>query len=196
VLLVFNAQQLTVVTMDKPWYQKLFSRSQKRDQEATHAEADYGNAEVQFVMGLKFASRAGESRDYLQAAEWYRKAADQCHSLAQFNLGTMYANGQGVAQDEAQSTIWFGKAAQQGDAGAQFNLGRSCHRASLRGLPTDAPESRIEAYKWYHLAAAQGYKESDTACTTLILTMSREDVATANQRVADFEPEQPKHPQT
>jgi len=191
-LLVFCARQSMMASMEKPWYRKLFSRSQKPDREVTQAHADYGNADVQFGMGLKFASGEGAAQDFVQAAQWYRKAADQSHSLAQFNLGTMYANGQGMTRDDAQSVIWFGKAAQLGDAGAQFNLGRSCHRASLNGFPDDAPESRIQAYKWYRLAAAQGYNGSGTAFTTLILNMTREDVADGDQRVAGFAVEKPK----
>jgi TPR repeat protein len=172
--------------MEKSFFGKMFSRSQKPDVELAPVHADFENAEVQFGMGLKFANRAGAARDYLQAAEWYRKAAAQNHSLAQFNLATMYANGQGVARDYAESTLWFGRAAQLGDAGAQFNLGRNCHRASLRGLPEAALESKIEAYKWYRLAAAQGYQDSDTASATLIVNMTRADVVAGNHRVAAF----------
>jgi TPR repeat protein len=175
-----------MATMEKPWYRKLFSRQQKPAQEVTQTNADYEDAEVQFGMGLKYASGKGTAKDYVKAAEWYRKAADQNHSLAQFNLGTMCATGQGMTRDSAESAAWFGKAAQLGDAGAQFNLGKSCHRASLDGIPEEAPESRIEAYKWYRLAAAQGYNGSGTACTTLILNMTREDVADGDQRVAEF----------
>lgn len=194
ILLAFHAKQSMLVSMDKSWYRKMFSRPQNPEPEVTPSNADYGDADVQFSMGLKFANGAGATRDYAQAAEWYHKAADQCHSLAQFNLGMMYANGQGVPRDAAQSVMWFGKAAQQGDAGAQFNLGESYHRASLQGEREDAPESRIEAYKWYRLAAAQGYKDSVTAYTTLTLNMTREDVAAGNQRVAEFKVEKPRHP--
>ena len=148
--------------------------------------ADYENAEVQFIMGLKFASGKGAGLDYVQAAEWYRKAAEQNHSLAQFNLGMMYAHGQGVARDAVQSRVWLGKAAQQGDAGAQFNLGDNYHRASFRQLPEDAAESRIEAYKWYRLAGAQGYQGSEMAHATLTINMTRADVAAGIQRIAAF----------
>lgn len=194
-LLVFRARQSMIMSMEKPWYRKLFSRSQQPDLNVTHANADYEDAQVQFGVGLKFANGRGAAQDYVQAAEWYRKAADQSHSLAQFNLGTMYANGQGMTRDDAQSVIWFGRAAQQGDAGAQFNLGRSCHRASLGGVSADALESRIEAYKWFHLAAAQGYKGSASACATLVLSMTHEDVADGDQRIAKFAIQQPKHAQ-
>ena len=183
-----------IMSMDKSWYRKMFSRPQKPDPEVTPPNTDYGDADVQFSMGFKFANSEGATRDYAQAAEWYHKAADQSHSLAQFNLGMMYANGQGVTRNAAQSVMWFGRAARQGDAGAQFNLGESCHRASLQGKREDAPESRIEAYKWYRLAAVQGYKDSEAAYITLTLNMTREDVAAGNRRAAEFKVENPKPP--
>jgi TPR repeat protein len=190
-LLVLRAKQSMIVSMDKSWYRKMFSPPQKPDHEIPAPSADYADADVQFSMGLKFANGEGATQDYAQAAEWYHMAADQSHSLAQFNLGMMYANGQGVTRDAAQSAMWFGKAARQGDAGAQFNLGENCHRASIQGERENAPESRIEAYKWYRLAAAQGYMDSETAYKTLTLNMTREDVADGNQRVAKFKVEKP-----
>jgi TPR repeat protein len=184
--LVFDAEQRKVWSMEESWYRKLFSRPSTPVREVAPPTTDYDDAEVQFSMGLRFANGEGAAQDFAQAAEWYRKSAGQNHALAQFNLGVMCANGQGMARDHAQSVVWFGKAARQGDAGAQFNLGKSCHRASFGGALEGAPESRIEAYKWYRLAAAQGYKGSDAAGTTLVLSMTREDVADANRRVAEF----------
>ena len=178
--------------MEKSWYRNLFSRSQDPNRKVAPLSTDSGNAEAQFGLGLKFANGQGVAQDYVQAADWYRKAAHQSHALAQFNLGVMYANGQGVAQDEAQSAVWFGKAAQQGDAGAQFKLGKSCHRASFAALSQDAPEARIEAYKWYRLAAAQGYQGSAAASTALIFSMTREDVAIGDRRAAAFTATGPK----
>lgn len=172
--------------MEKSWLGKMFSSSQKIQPATARPDVDYTDAEVQFGLGLKFASGAGEAQDFAQAADWYRKAAEQNHGLAQFNLGTMYARGQGVVQDAAQSVVWFGRAANLGDAGGQYNMGRSCQRASMDGLPADAPEARIEAYKWFQLAAAQGYKNSEGAYATLTFKMTRADVAEANQRVASF----------
>ena len=188
---MFDSKGPMVVSMDKSWFQKLFSRPQPLDAHGFATNTDYGDAEVQFRMGLKFANGDGAAQDYTKAAEWYRKAADQRHSLAQFNLGMMYAQGQGMAADDAQSLVWFGRAAQQGDAGAQFNLGRRCHRASFRAAPKEATESRIEAHKWYHLAATQGYAGSEAAFNNLTMKMTREDIAVADQRVAAFAVEKP-----
>jgi TPR repeat protein len=185
-LLAFSSKQPMLVIMEKSWLGKMFSTSQKPKSAMVPATVDLTDAEVQFGLGLKFASGTGAAQDYAQAADWYRKAAEQNHGLAQFNLGTMYARGQGVARDDAQSVVWFGRAANLGDAGGQYNMGRSCQRASMDGLPADAPEARIEAYKWFQLAAAQGYKNSEGAYATLTFKMTRADVAEAIERVARF----------
>jgi len=160
-------------------------------QAAAAPEPTDASAETQFRLGVKFASHAGDGHDYLQAAQWYRKAAAQNHPIAQFNLGMMYAQGQGVIRDVAAAMVWFLKAAHQGDAAAQFNLGLSFQRSSCAEMPVEAFESKVEAYKWYHLAAAQGYGDSAVACDRLSLTMSREAVDEGNHRAAAFVTEHP-----
>jgi len=62
--------------------------------------------------------------DYLHAAYWYRKAADQGHSGAQYILGTLYDDGKGVAKDSVQAKFWYQKAASQGHELAATALGR------------------------------------------------------------------------
>jgi TPR repeat protein len=175
-----------LVNMEKSWLGKMFGSSKKSPPAAAGPDVDYLDAEVQFNRGLHLAAGAGAAPDYVQALAWYRKAAEQNHALAQFNLGIMYARGQGVVPDEAQSVVWFGRAAKLGDAGGQYQMGRSCQRASMEGLPADAPEARIEAYKWFQLSAAQGYKNSEGAYAPLTVKMTREDVTEANQRVDKF----------
>ena len=173
--------------MDKLFFGRMFSRPQAPAVETTETRASHGDAEAQFSLGVRFA-HDGAAQDYAQAAHWYLKAADQSHALAQFNLGLMYAAGQGVARDEAKSTGWMQKAANLGDAGAQYHVGMKHHRASLDGLPETAPESRIQAYKWLQLSAAQGYRGSDAASAFVALTMTHADVADGRRRVAAFVP--------
>lgn len=184
--LVFPSKQSMLITMEKSWFVKMFLSSKQSRLAAARPEVDYSNAEVQFDRGMQFATGAGVTQDYMQAADWYRKAAEQNHGLAQFNLGMMYAKGQGVVRDDAQSAVWFGRAAKLGDAGGQYRTGQNCQRASMDGLPDDAPEARIEAYKWFQLSARQGYKDSEGAYGVLTFKMTREDVAEANHRVAEF----------
>jgi hypothetical protein len=178
------------MTMDKPFFRRWFSRPEKPAVETTkttETKAGDGDAESQFRLGLKFAHE-GAAQDYAQAAHWYLKAAEQSHSLAQFNLGIMYAVGQGVPRDEANSMRWMQKAADRGDAGAQHHIGMKFHRASVEGRPEAAPESRIQAYKWLQLAAAQGYRGSEAAWAFVVLNMTREDVADGGRRIAAFVP--------
>jgi len=187
--LVFWFEPANVTSMVTPFFRRLFSRPEKPAVDATEAKAVHGDAEAQFSLGVKFA-RDGATQDYLQAAEWYLKAADQSHSLAQFNLAIMYASGQGVVRDDVKSMGWMQKAADMGDAGAQHHIGMKLHRASLAALPEAAPESRIEAYKWLQLAAAQGYRGSKAAWAFVALSMTREDVADGGRRIAAFVPVQ------
>ena len=61
---------------------------------------------------MRFANGDGVTRDYVEAAKWYRRAAEQGVAFAQFNLGVRYVNGQGVARDPVQAYRWFSVAAQ------------------------------------------------------------------------------------
>jgi len=162
---------------------------------AVQAKADGGDADAQFSLGLRYGNAVGEARDFAQAVRWYRKAADQDCVLAQYNLGVMFARGQGVPQDDASSAGWIRKAAEGGDAGGQYDLGVLCHRASVNPLRPGTMESRIEAYKWLHLAAAQGYKDSAAAWERLTITMTRTEVVEGNRRAAAFVARQPANPQ-
>jgi hypothetical protein len=150
--------------------------------ENTQSKADHGDAEAQFRLGLKFAIGGPAWLDYSKAAHWYLMAANQNHALAQFNLGLMFASGQGVSQDAAQALIWIQKAAQQGDAGAQHHLGMRHRRASFEGPPKDKLESNLEAFKWFRLAAAQGYLASDGNRDEIAMVLTRAQVDEANSR--------------
>ena len=58
----------------------------------------------------------------LEAAKWYRKAAEQGHSEALFRLGELYENGRGVAQSLVEAEKCYRKAAEQGSFGARDRL--------------------------------------------------------------------------
>jgi hypothetical protein len=177
------------------WYQHLFShKPDPSNLKATQTAAAEGNAEAQFALGLKYCSERGAVWDPEQAVRWYRKAADQDHAPAQFNLAMMFASGEGVPRDDAAALTWTRRAAEGGAAGAQYRLGSRYHRNSMDRLQMDEVESRIEAYKWFHLAAAQGYQGAVAACERVTLRMSREEVADGNQRVAAFVVRKPAHP--
>ena len=73
------------------------------------AKPDDGVA--QFNLGVIYAK--GASPNYVEAALWYRLAADHGLGGAQFNLGMMYVQGHGVSQDDVQAHMWLDLAASQ-----------------------------------------------------------------------------------
>jgi TPR repeat protein len=72
------------------------------------------------AIGEMYHRGRGVDWSYLQAASWYRKAAEQGDATAQYNLALMYYHGRGVAHDRQQAETWFRKAAEQGNAEAQI----------------------------------------------------------------------------
>src|ERR1043165_4710893 len=112
--------------MNAFFFRRWFSQSPSPVRETLESQAERGDADAQFSLGLKF-SNGGGAPDYAQAARWYLKAAEQSHALAQFNLGIMYARGQGAPADQAQSMMWIDRAARLGDAAAQHALGIAYH---------------------------------------------------------------------
>ncbi|MFN7140304.1 MAG: tetratricopeptide repeat protein [Limisphaerales bacterium] len=145
-------------------------------------EADNGNPDAQFALALHYTT----TDHYQLAAEWYLKAAEQNHAQAQLNLGIMHAQGQGIPRDISKAVAWFRKAADQGEAGAHFHLGTECHRALLDATPESATELKIEAYKWFQLAAAQQYHGSEAASEQIALTMTNEDLVEGKKRATVF----------
>ncbi|MDX2179094.1 MAG: tetratricopeptide repeat protein [Bryobacteraceae bacterium] len=53
----------------------------------------------------------GVTQDYSEAAQWFRRAAEQGDAQAQFNLGVMYYEGQGLRQDYILAHMWWNLAA-------------------------------------------------------------------------------------
>lgn len=95
--------------------------------------------------------QAYEQEDYVEAARWFRLAAEQGRPKAQFNLGVMYDDGDGVPENDIEAVKWYRLAADQGDARAQHNLGLMYHNGS------GVPQNDAEAVKWWRLAAEQGH---------------------------------------
>jgi uncharacterized protein len=86
----------------------------------------------------------------IEAARWYRAAAEAGHADAQFSLGRLYARGEGLSQQLEEAARWFEKAAEQGVAAAQVNIAAF----QLQGTGTERDPAK--AANWYRLAARQG----------------------------------------
>lgn len=92
----------------------------------------------------------GVEQDYVQAANWWKIAAEQGHARSQHNLALMYENGQGVPLDFAEAAKFYRMAAEQGYASSQNNL------AVLYESGTGVPQDNIIALDLYRQAAKGG----------------------------------------
>jgi TPR repeat protein len=113
------------------------------------AKANAGDAASQVAVGEDYAAGKGVARDYKQAVEWYRKAADKGDIAGEMHLATLYRDGGGkyFPRDMVQAAEWYRKAAEQGDVTAQGILG------TLYSMGQGVPLSYPDAYYWLDLAA-------------------------------------------
>jgi len=75
------------------------------------AQAEGGDAEAANNVGEIYEQGVRGEPDLVQAAIWYRKAADRGSRRAQRNLAHCYESGSGVAADPVQAIVWYRKAA-------------------------------------------------------------------------------------
>jgi TPR repeat protein len=79
-------------------------------------QAEAGDPESQFQMGIQYhQGQLGFPKDNFEAANWYRKAAEQGHAGAQLYLGVFLAQGQGVEIDLIEAFKWL-ELAKRGNA--------------------------------------------------------------------------------
>ncbi len=122
--------------------------------------ADAGSAWGQWALGLLHNSR---SQNFIEAARYFRMAAEQGHAKAQFELGHMYQEGDGVAQDFSEAVRYCRMAAEQGQDDAQFELGEMYHEAV--GVAGDLNE----AARFYLMAAKEGHPEAEDRLGDILL---------------------------
>ena len=120
------------------------------DAAVTRPAAEQGNASAQNNLGHLYYNGLGVSRDYAEAARWFRKAAEQGHAEAQSTVGNLFAHGKGLPQDYDEALRWYRKAADQGWAEAYTHLGEMYFQG--HGVTQDY----AQAVAWLRRAAEQG----------------------------------------
>ena len=78
------------------------------------ANADKGDAQAQFNLGLLYQRGDGVPKDYGKAVSWYRKSAEQGDPFGQLYFGICYAQGWGVVRDYGEAAKWYRLSAEQG----------------------------------------------------------------------------------
>ena len=89
------------VNIEKTDYEKKYSdalihiksKRYKEGLEIIFPLAEQGYSRAQGNLGFCYENGNGVPQDYVKAAEWYRKAADQGDPVSEFNLGKLKENG-------------------------------------------------------------------------------------------------------
>ena len=90
-----------------------------------------------------------------EAANWFRKSADQGFANAEYILGLCYECGDGIDKNMTEAVKWYRKAAEQGIAEAQRKLGDGYYEGG-NGLE----RNYSAAVRWYRKAAEQGISDA------------------------------------
>jgi TPR repeat protein len=144
--------------------------------------AERGNAIAQFNLGMLYDKGDGVPQDYVQARQWYNKAANQGYAAAQVNLGILYLLGRGGPEDYQFALYWLRLAAKQENAEALTQLGLMYERGN--GVPRDL----VQARKWYILGAARGDKLGADLRDALTQRMTPAQVFQSQQRAREWKP--------
>ena len=113
-------------------------------------EAKKGYPESQCLLGEMYFKGEGIPKNYAEALNWFKLAAQQGHDAAQCYLGIMYHEGWGVKQNYSTAMQWYKAAAEQENSSALNNIGSMYQNGE--GVQQDL----AEAVEWYKLAAKQG----------------------------------------
>jgi len=134
-----------------------------------------GDPRAQFLLGQLSDNGLGPvALDPVEAARWYRKAADAGHAEAQFALARAYALGRGVPQDKNQALLWLTRAAENGfdqailDLARLYEEGRGVEKDQVRAtglIERAARAGSAEAQYLYaeRLAAGIGIERNEQA---------------------------------
>lgn len=114
------------------------------------AEAQAGNADAQFKLGLAYDSGRGVPREIDTAKMWYSKSAEQGNVEAQNSLGSIYQE----EKNYQGARLWFEKAAAKKNALALNNL------AYLHDLGLGTEQNRKMAFDLYLQSADLGWGEA------------------------------------
>ena len=203
---------------------QLYSARENPDVAGVRWQADHGDAEAQYRMGLRYAGGDGVTRHHGRARGWFQLAAAQGHRGAQYRLAMAYAKGRGAPHDDKRALEWFAKAADQGHVRAQYRLGDAylngrgtgkepAWAARWLGKAADAghgeaqvalgvgyaagmglPVDRVEAWKWLRAAEAAGREQASGLRQKVELTLDEADKREAERRFAEWRPRRSTEP--
>jgi len=114
-----------------------------------------GSVNAQRELGVMYATGGWSGpKDLVEAARWYRLAAEKGHAESQYDLGFMLLLGEGGPKSVAEGLMWIERAGELGEYGA-FRLLADCYENGYCDVPVDAGKaarwrSRLEEYERLH----------------------------------------------
>jgi TPR repeat protein len=163
--------------------------------------AEHGSAQAQYEVGRIYEGGRGVAKDYLKAANWYRRSALAGDHRAQLLLALMYARGQGVPQDDKEGVYWISGATEDDPPQKQrvakmmyyeergsFDHGRqlSISELTARALPAlqqqadqGDPHAKCALLQLYETGQAVARKSDDVASLHRTCAQMRHEVAGA-----------------
>ena len=89
------------------------------------------------------------NQDFVEAASWYRRAADRGHAHAMSNLGILHATGRGVERDMIRAVAWFTLAASRtSDPGLRATFAANRERAASTLTRSQVAQAERLAGEW------------------------------------------------
>lgn len=90
----------------------------------TLEKAQSGDASAMYRVGHMYATGSGVEKDYVEAFNWYKRAAKAGNTDAMYALGEAYEHGKGVREDIQQAVNWYDQATLKGNKAAKAALDR------------------------------------------------------------------------
>ena len=123
-------------------------------------------------LAVLYENSEGAEFSQEQAAELFKKAAQQGHALAMYNLAMHYRDGTyPIKRDLAQAAEWFALSAESGLVSAMVEYGRML--AAGQGLRNNAANPR-RAVEWFQRAANSGSTRAKLELAALYYNGSRQ----------------------
>jgi localization factor PodJL len=182
--------------------------------------AESGDGAAEFELGSRYAEGKLVPRDFVAAAKWYAKAADQGLAPAQYRLASLYEKGLGVTQDKTKAKALYLKAADAGNPRAMHNLAvlladgdgkpdydgaatwfrkaaqygvhdSQFNLAILLARGLGVPQSLVQSYQWFAVAADQNDSDAAHKRDEVGSKLNANDLAVAKALASAFHPRSP-----
>lgn len=145
-----SIEELNRECLEKIEYCKKKNEQNKLIYQINIENAKKGDEKAQYVIGYMYHKGKGVPKNYVKAADWYKKAAEHKNTKALNNLAYLYQKGKGVNKDIHKAEQLLLKSAKQGDDVACLNLGILYQTGKL------GTANMEDAEYWYRKAMDKG----------------------------------------